>query len=175
MGQRNVSIALTYVNGPLIAGVNYLSYDNRTSTAVADGVSQKDVVRGQLSYDLGVAKLGAGYSVGTQVAGNTISDALVAVSVPMGALTLGANYGMRTTKDVPAVFTGFYSGQLAAGYGAGSLPTGSLDGTRSGYSLAANYALSKRTSVSLTYVNWLAFSDAANRNSETAVLLAHSF
>lgn len=171
IGQRINSLSLTYVGGGLIANVNYLMYDNRdTNNALVVGgatlsdKSTKDVVRTAISYDLGWMKLGAGYSLGSQMSGATIADGILGASVPLGSLTIGASYASSTLANVSANTT--------AGLGKS---VGDADGTRSGYGLNATYALSKRTSVSATYTNWLSVPVATDRSSETSILLAHSF
>jgi predicted porin len=153
VGQRLVSYSVTYVGGPLIANLNYLSYDNRTQNT---DLSYKDVIRTAASYDFGAVKVGAGMSQLTTMGGATITDGLVSASVPLGNLTLGANFGTETANGTT----------LIAG--------GLLDQTRTGYSVAASYALSKRTSLIANYSNWLPFA-GATRNTETNLLLSHSF
>jgi predicted porin len=164
--QRINSLSVTYVTSALVANLNYLSYDNRDSVGTAASVtladkSSKDVIRAAGSYDMGSIKFGAGYSYGTQMSGATIVDALVAVSVPVGALTLGANYAAGTLSGVSA-------NSLAC--------TGSVcDGTRTGYGLSATYALSKRTQVIANYASWMSVHVADARSTQTNLLLSHSF
>lgn len=163
VGQRTNSYSVTYVGGPLIANVNYLTYDNRTTGAMSN-LSYKDVVRTAVSYDFGVAKVGAGFMQLTLMSGGTLTDGLVAVSVPVGALTLGANFATETAANLIAQPTSF-----------GTIPAGGLDQTRNGYGFSATYALSKRTSIIANYANWLAFGGFSQRNTETNLLLSHSF
>lgn len=181
IGQRINSYSMTYLGGPLIANLNYLTYDNRGTT----DSTYKDVIRTAASYDLGVVKFGAGYSVTTTMAGGTVKDALVAASVPAGNWTFGANYGVGTVSDTTIGLDAAAAGIAASR----SIPlvnarafaqsigitADSLNGTRSGYSLTAAYALSKRTSITASYVNWLSSPFAAARNSEATLLLGHSF
>nr|WP_315493727.1 porin [uncultured Rhodoferax sp.] len=157
-GQRLNSLSATYVGGALIANVNYLVYDGRTDNV---NTSYKDVIRTAASYDFGVAKLGGGLSVLTTTGGSTLTDSMIAVSVPLGALTLGANFAQETSAGTIA--------QAALGVAAGD-----LDQTRSGYGLSATYALSKRTSLIATYANWLSAA-GKDRSSETNLLVSHSF
>nr|WP_315848888.1 porin [uncultured Rhodoferax sp.] len=154
VGQRLNSYSVTYIGGPLVANLNYLQYDNRTQNS---DISYKDVIRTAGSYDFGSFKLGAGFSQLTTMSGATISDGIVAASVPLGSLTLGANFGTETAN------------------GTTLLGAGVLDQTRTGYSVAATYALSKRTSLIANYSNWQAFKGATERNSETNLLVSHSF
>lgn len=160
-GQRLTSLSATYVGGALIANLNYLSYDGRTDNV---NTSYKDVIRTAASYDFGVAKLGGGFSVLTTTGGSTLTDALIAVSVPVGALTLGANVAQETSSGTVAQT---FTGPLP-------LTAGQLDQTRSGYGLSATYALSKRTSLIANYANWLS-AVGKDRSSETNLLLSHSF
>jgi len=158
-GQRLNSLSVTYLGGALTANANYLVYDGRTDNV---NTSYKDVIRAAASYDFGVAKLGGGVSVLTVTGGGTLTDSLIAVSVPVGALTLGANFAQET-----------YSGTVVQA-GIGVSTAGQLDQTRNGYGLSATYALSKRTSLIANYANWLPYA-GANRNSETNLLISHSF
>jgi predicted porin len=157
VGQRNNSYALTYIGGPLVATVNYIAYDNRTDNTLS---SYKDVIRANGSYDLGVAKLGAGLSQITTMTGTTLETGLIAFSVPFGALTVGGNFASATARGVPAV-PGFVTANQA-------------DQTRTGYSFTADYALSKRTSFNVGYANWLA-SGGLDRNNQFTTLLTHTF
>lgn len=187
--QRLNSYSVTYVGGPVVANLNYLTYDGQGDT----DATYKDVVRTALSYDLGVVKVGAGYSVTTTSAGGKVNDALVSASLPAGNWTFGANYGVGNVTDtkiglnaaaaalqkqLPTSFPATPAGAAAAkGYAQTVLgiTDDSLNGSRSGYSLNAAYALSKRTSLKASYVNWVASPFAAARNSETTLFLAHSF
>lgn len=181
VAQRLNSFSVTYVGGPLIANLNYLTYDNRGDT----DSTYKDTVRTAASYNAGFAKFGAGYSVTTTMAGATVKDALVAASVPAGNWTLGANYGVGEVSGSTIGFNAAVAGIMKtnsvnqataiATANALGIKSDSLNGTRSGYSLTAAYALSKRTSLTAAYVNWLSSPFAAARNTETSLLLSHSF
>jgi len=142
---RQIAVAVQYADGPLAADVAYLSDID---------VGDKGHYRGAASYDLGVAKLGAGIErASTEVnsAKSTRTDMLLAVSVPMGAVTLGANWAQQEISE------------QAAG-----------NGTKNGYGLKAAYALSKRTSVSADYTNWAA-TIGADKSSQYNLFLSHSF
>ena len=160
-GQRMNSLSATYVGGALIANVNYLVYDGRTDNVNS---SYKDVIRTSASYDFGFAKLGGGLSVLTTTGGSTLTDSMIAVSVPVGAMTLGANFAQETSAGTVAQT---FPGPLP-------LIAGALDQTRSGYGLSATYAISKRTSLIANYANWLS-AEGKDRSSETNLLLSHSF
>jgi hypothetical protein len=181
VAQRLNSFSVTYVGGPIIANLNYLTYDNRGDT----DSTYKDTVRTAASYNAGFAKFGAGYSLTTTMAGATVADALVAASVPVGAWTFGANYGVGDVQGSTIGFNASVAGIMKtngvnqataiATANALGIKADSLNGSRSGYSLTAAYALSKRTSLTGSYVNWLSSPFAAARNTEATLLLSHSF
>jgi hypothetical protein len=95
------------------------------------------------------------------MSGATLTNGALSGSMIFGNLTLGANFATETAANTAAM----------AAFG---LAAGALDQTRTGYGLKAEYALSKRTSVVASFANWLAYV-GANRNSETNLLLSHSF
>ncbi|WP_138514442.1 porin [Rhodoferax bucti] len=170
-GQRINSYALTYLGGELVANLNYLQYDGRGDT----DSTYKDVIRTSASYNAGFAKFGAGYSRTTTLGGATVTDSLVAASVPAGNWTFGANYGIGNVEGSTIAFNAVAAAKNAATASALGIQATDLDGSRNGYSLTAAYALSKRTSVTASYVNWLSSPFAANRNTEATLFLAHSF
>ncbi|MDT7514468.1 porin [Rhodoferax mekongensis] len=146
--QRGVAVTVGYAAGPLAVNGNYKVWDQ--SGAVNDNAKNRVSVRG--SYDLGVAKIGAGFR-NTQYVLGTRQDSFLAVGfAATSQLQLGADWGQRTQSD------------KASG-----------NGTRGGYGLKAEYSLSKRTSVVASYASWEASVGAANRSNETNVLLSHSF
>ena len=147
---RQVALAVQYANGPLSADVGYLTNDK------IDTTENKNHLRGSVSYDLGVAKLGGGMERQTWEGTNfklTVTDTLLAVSVPMGAVTLGANWAQREISDQA---------------------TAADNGSFNGYGLKAAYALSKRTAVSADYTNWANAVDA-KKQSVYNLFLSHSF
>jgi len=78
------------------------------------------------SYDLGMAKLGAGYQTKDNVAGVNNKQYILGVSAPFGPVTVGANYVRNKQENGTTI---------------------------KGYELGADYALSKRTSVEMAYQN----------------------
>jgi hypothetical protein len=165
--QRRNGLGFKYAGGPLVVDGAYQAYDqqgdapaaNATSTSTPNMVSR---TRLSASYDLGVVKLGAGFDSRKLVAGTRV-DSLIGVSVPFGALRLGAEIGTRK-----------YDGT----------DQGYLDGTRNGFGLIADYSLSKRTTISARYAKFdtttlnsaqTAANSALTSNTYTALLLAHSF
>jgi predicted porin len=161
VGQRLTSVSGTYMTGALVANLNFLSYDNRTADA---NTSYRDVLRAGAKYNFGSFQVGGGYSTLTTMSGGTLNSAAISAAVPIGALTLGANYATETAD-------GFAAQRVSA---ATVVPKGGLDQTRNGYGLSAKYDLSKRTSLIATYANWLPYA-GVERNSETNLLLSHSF
>jgi predicted porin len=160
VGQRLTSVSGTYMTGALVANLNFLSYDNRTADA---NTSYRDVLRAGAKYNFGSFQVGGGYSTLTTMSGGTLNSAAISAAVPIGALTLGANYATETAD-------GFAAQRTTSGV----IPKGGLDQTRNGYGLSAKYDLSKRTSLIATYADWLPYA-GAKRNNETNLLLSHSF
>lgn len=156
VGQRLNSYSATYMAGALVANLNYISYDNRTDNA---NTSYRDVLRAGAKYDFGGVQVGGGVSTLTTMSGGKLNSAAISAAVPVGALTLGANYGTETADG--------FAIQAATA-------NANLDQTRNGYGLSATYALSKRTSLIATHANWIPYG-GANRNSETNLLVSHSF
>ena len=126
-------IGFFYANGPVAAGVS--SYK---VAAIGSGTSNTET-NAYVTYDLGAAKIGAGYYTeknGTAagattavVSGATDSKAYnLSVAVPMGAVTLMANYGKKDDKAT-------------------------ANNNRTVTAVGAKYALSKRTSVYARYVD----------------------
>jgi predicted porin len=101
------------------------------------------------NYDLGVAKVGAGHEAGKLVgaAKTKYSYTMFGVSAPVGAST-----------SVGAVIVKSKSGTLK----------------RSGYSVGAQYNLSKRTNVTANTAKWDNTVKTA-KDSKTTILLNHSF
>ncbi|PQA77597.1 porin [Rhodoferax sp. TS-BS-61-7] len=147
--QRGAGVTVGYAAGPLAVNGNYKVWDQ--SGTVANNSKNRISIRG--SYDFGVAKLGAGFRNQQFVTG-TRQDTFLAVGVPLGALTLGADWGSRVQND---------------------RATATDNGTRTGYGLKAEYALSKRTSLIASYAKWDATVGPVSANTETNLLVSHSF
>jgi predicted porin len=149
--QRGTGVTVGYAAGPLAVNGNYKVWDQQGTAASTNGKSRVSI---RASYDFGVAKLGGGYR-NTQFVTGTRQDTFLAVGVPLGALTLGADWGSRVHNDTAAA--------------------GSAEGTRTGLGLKAEYALSKRTSLIASYARWDAAVGQATANTETNLLVSHSF
>lgn len=153
-------VGVTYAAGPLVADAQYLAY--KDSGVVGNN---KDTTRISANYDLGVAKLGAGYQVSNALgapgaANPKVTDYLIAAKVPMGASSFGVSFASRTWDDAAATL-------------------GLTNGTGTGYSLEYGYAMSKRTSVIANYARWTQVSSGmlanADASSQYQLLLSHSF
>lgn len=140
-----------FAAGALVAMADYTI--GGKNAVLAAGLDNR--TRISASYDLGVAKLGAGYETRSfyVAAASNIKETswIVGASVPMGAVTLGLNYA-RDSRDFAADVTGF--------------------------DIGAEYALSKRTNVRVMYQDLKedslgAVASAAAKT--TRVRLMHSF
>ena len=126
-----LSLHVKYANGPLLVG-----YAHQALQA-ATGVDTKyNLVAG--SYDFGVAKLSAGYNKGER-AGSEDQEYQVGVSAPFGATTVYFGYANAKNETT----------------------AGLTVEERSGYNLAATYALSKRTTA---YAGYKAYEVDAGAN-----------
>lgn len=151
--QRGTGVTVGYAAGPLAINGNYKIWDQQGVASATNGNSKSRIsIRG--AYDFGVAKLGAGYRNQQFVTG-VRQDSFLAVGVPLGALTLGADFAQRVHSDTAAA--------------------GGTDGTRTGYGLKAEYSLSKRTSLIASYASWERVVAASQRSTETNLLVSHSF
>jgi predicted porin len=162
-GQSIVLPSVTYAAGALKVQGQYLAYASKDAAG-----KNKDVIRGAVSYDFGGFSLGGGAAfttkTGTAGAANPkVSDYLVSAAVPLGNLTLGANWASRRFDDWEVI--------------------GGVSGTVTGYQLQASYALSKRTSVQGNYTRWTQAVNAApggttagrDASNQYSLLLSHSF
>ena len=129
-------LGASYSNGPLVAGVVHKSVSNAlggTGTAVLDGTKLEAFA----IYDLGTAKIGLGYAKNS---GDAYKDQkpgmLASLAVPMGAVTLGADWYARKAGGSTAL------GQTKA--------LGMTTTNGSAYAVVANYALSKRSNLKAT-------------------------
>lgn len=134
-------IGLTYANGPLVAG--FTNYKAAKTVAAASKTDNNLYA----TYDLGVAKLGAGYYTQKQTALADAQGYNLSVAVPMGAVTLMANYGSLNSK-------------LASNKDATIV------------ALGAKYSLSKTTSLYGRYVDQKNENAAADAAKKTTTLLA---
>jgi hypothetical protein len=146
------AIGVNYSAGPISASVDTTSYSAHAAAVTTAAYGQaEDRVRLSASYDLGVAKVGFGMQTkGYVLAENT--QTVYGVSVPMGALTLGVAYGKNSTK----------------------IKATGLSTDNTGINWGANYALSKRTNVQLSY-RVIDTAASTTDTKSTRVRLMHSF
>lgn len=158
--QDGIVVGGSYAAGPLAASVDYTKFGKNSATGSAAVFNAIADTRTRLSasYDLGVAKLGAGYQMrdwtntGGALGDNT--QYVLGVTVPMGAFTFGYNYGGHKQE------------------------TALGDVTAKGHDIAVNYALSKRTSLRAAYQTYAVKFDGekvGSNNTRTQVRLMHSF
>lgn len=157
--QRSNTLTLSYAAGPLAVTGGFTSYDNQGFVNATTGSAflgtthdaSKTRVRAKGSYDFGAFKLGAGV-LQQQKNQGTYSESIVAVTAPLGALTLGLDIGSSKREN----------STIAA-----------ADVSKSGYGLKAVYSLSKRTSLIGAYTNW--DESGAQRANLTELLISHTF
>ena len=145
---RDSTVGLKYANGPLVVDGGYRVIDGTSLTSTTLGSSLN---RASASYDMGVAKIGAGYSTTVYGYGNSITDTLVGITVPVSsALSLGAQMGYRAKS----------------GYA-----TSSLNTTMVGSIYSAAYTLSKRTSFLASFIAYDAVANTTQTTGFAAKLL----
>lgn len=135
---RALTVGADYAAGPIKAKLDYTSWKNSAN-------DDRFRVAGQ--YDLGVAKVGAGFESTDLTAGGKNKYTMLGVSAPLGAVTVGAVWVKNDRAGAKRV----------------------------GYSVGASYDLSKRTSVSSSYSSWEATANAASKDNKFKVQLSHSF
>lgn len=161
-GQSLVTLGATYAKGPLAANFTYLNFNSKEAA-----LANRDQTRLSGNYDLGAVKLGLGAvltNITAAAAGLPnikVTDMLIGASVPMGAVTLGAEIVSRKIDDMPAT--------AASG-----------SGTATGASLQLGYALSKRTNMIANYARWTqtvagGLVAGQDSSSQYQLLLSHSF
>jgi len=129
--QRYNTLGLGYKAGALVVDAGYRTYDNTTN---ASETSSNTRNRASASYDLGVAKIGFGFESTQYMYGNSKTDSLLGVNVPVsGALSLGVQFAQVSTTG---------SATAASNY------------SRSGSLLGANYNLSKQTYIAAQYYSY---------------------
>ena len=139
-----VTVGAAYAAGPLTVSVDTTDWNSAAASGKAD-----NRYRVSGSYDLGVAKVGAGVERQKLVGGGTNKYTMMGVSAPFGALTVGAVYVKNDTSATA--------------------------GKKAGSSFGVSYALSKRTSVSANVARWDATEGGSVTDKKTTILLAHSF
>lgn len=148
---------VTYAAGPLSVAADITAYGNNSIAAATARSNGR--TRISASYDLGVAKIGAGFETRTAATSSTATElktneSIIGVNVPFGSFDIGLNYAKSTTDG--------------DGY------------SKSGFDVGARYNLSKRTYVfvglqSVNNVNLNGTAGSTNEGSFSRIQLAHSF
>jgi predicted porin len=143
-GTSAYTVGVAYAAGPLSVSVDTSDWNSAAASGKAD-----NRYRVSGSYDLGVAKVGAGVERQKLVGGGTNKYSMMGVSMPFGAVTVGAAWVKNDTSATA--------------------------GTKAGSTVGVSYALSKRTSVTANIARWDATEGGSVTDKKTTVLLAHSF
>ena len=126
LSRDSVQLGLAYSNGPLNAGFEYTSFNANGSNAgllsTANSSLGKSRYRLSGNYNLGVVTVGAGFASEKYVA-FTQKEYALGVAAPLGPVTVGLNYVSAKSNGT----------------------------TESGWEAVADYAMSKRTSVQVSY------------------------
>jgi predicted porin len=125
--QPSLTANATYSNGPINARIDGTTWTRKDSTeVVSNNLSNRFRISG--NYDLGVVKLGAGFSQLRKTNnGKTVSEAAFGVAAPLGPVTVGAYFATQREKEGIK---------------------------KDGFTLGASYALSKRTSITSNVAAW---------------------
>ena len=145
LAQPSITGNVTYGAGPVSARFDVTSWTRQGATEVTSNTT-KNRFRVSGNYNLGVAKVGLGYSQLKRTTGISTKQLEAGVSASFGATTVGAVYEQLQN-------------------------TGAAK--KSGFTVGAQYDLSKRTNVSAGYATW----KTAGASSDTSfrVLVGHSF
>jgi predicted porin len=149
--QPSLTANVTYGNGPINAKLDVTAWTRKDTTEIA-GSNLNNRFRISGNYDLGVVKLGAGFSQLKKTQGaKSVTEAGFGVSAPLGPVTVGAYYALQRTKDTEK---------------------------RDGFTVGASYALSKRTSISSNVATWKWKDNAGNKTASGnhfELLMNHNF
>jgi len=143
-------VAATYSTGALSLAADYTKFGTLKSDG---GAYDGKRTRISASYDLGMAKVGFGQEDNSGTSRDTANgkQTTAGVSVPMGALTLGAVWAKNTEST-------------------------STNYNPRAYGLVAEYALSKRTALNFSYSKKTADNDTATTDGKQyRARLMHSF
>ena len=145
LAQPSITGNVTYGAGPISARFDVTSWTRQGATEVTSNTN-KNRFRVSGNYNLGVAKVGLGYSSFKRTTGTTVKAVVAGVSASFGATDLGLVY---ETFDNAGEKT-------------------------KGFSLGATYNLSKRTAVVAGLRQWKK-DGAATTDSATHLMVSHSF
>ena len=145
LAQPSITGNLTYGAGPISARFDVTSWTRQGAADVTSNTT-KNRFRVSGNYNLGMAKVGLGYSSLKRTTGISTTQLEAGVSASFGATTVGAVYEQAKTTNTA---------------------------TKSGFTVGAQYNLSKRTNVSAGYATWK--SAGASADSQFRVLVGQSF
>ena len=162
-GQQLTDLFVNYAAGAMVLDAQYLEFNN---PLLANGDfntgSVAKMYRASGNYDFGAAKVGLGMTRLTGTNSSTWGNYMQGVSVPLNATTLTANLQQSRISDL--------------------VLTPALNTTRNGYSLQAQYNLSKQTYFILGYNNWLGQNSAVGtgtvdnqHSNNTSLLMVKDF
>ena len=143
--QPSITGNVTYGAGPISARIDATSWTRKGAADVTSNTT-KNRFRVSGNYNLGMAKLGLGYSSLKRTTGTTAKELVATVAASFGATDVGLTY---ETFDNAGVKT-------------------------KGFSLGAAYNLSKRTAVVAGLRQWKKDGAASNDNA-THLMVSHSF
>lgn len=104
------TLGLTYASGNLAADVYARTYNNQVASTLTSAQYKS---RGSVSYDLGVAKIGAGIDTTNYTYGNTNTQSGFGVNIPMGRLSVGGQVASVVTSGGTSNYS--RSGVIAGG------------------------------------------------------------
>lgn len=159
INQRLNAVIATYKDGAFIVNAQVLNADNKTYTAPFNDLSSQTTYRISGNYDFGSLKVGAAMETDILMTGQLQFTNVVA-AVPVGPWKFSANYALEqvTGELNPLHLLALTNSQ------------------NSGFGIAVEYTLSKKTKIVANYVSWdPTFGNAPSRSSETNLLLSQSF
>ena len=145
LAQPSITGNVTYGAGPISARFDVTSWTRQGDAAVTSNTT-KNRFRVSGNYNLGMAKVGLGYSSLKRTTGTTAKALVATVAASFGATDLGLSYESFNNAGVKTT----------------------------GFSLGAAYNLSKRTAVVAGLRQWKK-DGAASTDSATHLMVSHSF
>ena len=154
-GQPSMGVSVAYAVGAIDAALDYTSWTRKDDASVAGGDPTKNSVSDRFrimgNYNLGIAKIGAGFTQTNRTGVLPVTkETLFGFSAPLGAVTVGATFGESKGSATSATTK------------------------KSGYTLGMQYDLSKRTNLGVSTFNWKK-AGTAGTNTGSRILLGHSF
>lgn len=147
--QPSVGVSAGYKTGAIDAGIDFTSWTRQGDVQVTKPYADNRV-RISGNYDFGFAKFGAGYSKTDRTGAlKSTTETLIGLSTPIGAMTIGATYGESKGNAE------------------------SSTAKKTGYTLGAQYDLSKRTNMGVSSFSYKTVGSQANTGFRA--LVAHTF